>query len=224
MAAQGRVGREIHRATADGGASERVLYSFPAPKSYENILCLQALCLCDLFACAHLEETRKSTYVNIYENKIEYNRPFLCCCQRIDSISVLYFDRDVVRRGKIGKADCCSPCCTHCSICPTCCDACGEGSILYSPPKCPCGLSICCECLCDRHDVLLAPNGPAGTTNACCISSSWLMLYPLVSSSDFNTAFMEVREKCKQQMGGSISPTAPQTMSRGGDKMAGYQG
>jgi len=124
-----RPGRDIQRATMDGGLSERVLYSSAAPETYRSLLVLQGLCRCDCCLISNAEKLRSQTYLTIYENKWEQSTPSSCYCWKFDNIRTMYFDSDEMRQ--VSKAECCSPCCTHCRFCPTCFDAFGEAVILH---------------------------------------------------------------------------------------------
>eukprot|EP01137_Pigoraptor_chileana_P002148 Opistho-2@2238 len=80
------------------------------------------------------DEVQRRTYMTVYENKVEYNAPYMRCCFQCDNVKTLYLDRDIVRQ--VGRAGVCQPACTHCHFCPTCCDVCGEGIIFHGGNVC----------------------------------------------------------------------------------------
>jgi len=99
------------------------------------------------------KELRESTYVQVLENRIEYNYPhsIVTCgfpdiwrvnCHVVDNVSVIYFDRAIIKNA--AKAQACSPMCTHNRCCPTCMDMCGEAVVLYEDsPGCGAGCKCC---------------------------------------------------------------------------------
>lgn len=106
-----------------------VMFHSGAAERYLTCIKIVACLRCDICMCMKAEEIWRSTYVTAWQNKLEYNYPTMFCCCMIDQVGVIYYDRDIL--GQTAKAECCKPCCTHCSPCPTCCDICGEGLVLY---------------------------------------------------------------------------------------------
>eukprot|EP00696_Hemimastix_kukwesjijk_P008796 gnl/Hemi2/21114_TR7003_c0_g1_i1.p1 gnl/Hemi2/21114_TR7003_c0_g1~~gnl/Hemi2/21114_TR7003_c0_g1_i1.p1 ORF type:complete len:234 (+),score=56.69 gnl/Hemi2/21114_TR7003_c0_g1_i1:129-830(+) len=94
--------------------------------------CLSFLKSCGLDrTCCNSEKIRRSTYVRVYENRIESNYPSWCCNRLVDNVVPIYFDREVTQEAHIPA--CCFPCCTHNNCCPTCSGRCGEAVILTGP-------------------------------------------------------------------------------------------
>jgi len=95
------------------------------------------------------KEERKNFYVQVYDNKVEYNEPVTFClglnCEIFDNTKVIHFDRDVLQQA--AKAEnCCQPACSHTSMFPGCCGLWGDTLVLYKPAPCCCGPSQgCCE-------------------------------------------------------------------------------
>jgi hypothetical protein len=79
------------------------------------------------------EELTQRTYIHVMENRLEYNYPSLCCCNQVDDVKVIYYDRNVM--DNVDVAGSCTPFCTHCSLCPTCCDSFG-GAVVLSSDTC----------------------------------------------------------------------------------------
>jgi len=96
------------------------------------------------------KEERKNFYIQVYENKIEYNEPVTFCfgmnCEVFDNTKVIHLDREVMQQA--AKAEnCCQPACSHSSMFPGCCGMWGETLVLYKPVPCCCGQSSgCCTC------------------------------------------------------------------------------
>ena len=96
-------------------------------------------CTC-MYLSSIKEELRKSTYVQVNENRIEYNYPYSCIspscsCVVYDHVHIVYFDRDVMEN-------------------ITTCDTCNS-VILRKPYTCsPCTIethsdhSSCCGMIC----------------------------------------------------------------------------
>jgi hypothetical protein len=151
------------------GSTSRIRYMGYSTR--KPLSCEYYLCGCCSPCKVSQEELRKSTYVAVYDNKIEWNEPSarmgcigggqrpratcdyaLCdcrCCncfngtvQVMDDTHVLYFDRATIQNAAVAK--CCSPMCTHNQCFPDCCQCCGESLVLYETPI-PCCLCSLCE-------------------------------------------------------------------------------
>ncbi|KAG2435491.1 hypothetical protein HYH02_011786 [Chlamydomonas schloesseri] len=111
----------------------KVVYHARASEKYGlYVKCMACWSLNWLVPC---DDMVSRTYLTVYENKIEYSWPFpACCCCTCDQTTTIHLDRPVA--SKASKAECCSPCMTHCSFCPTCCDMCGEGVVIYGAGIC----------------------------------------------------------------------------------------
>mmetsp|Transcript_16726 Transcript_16726/g.23259 ORF Transcript_16726/g.23259 Transcript_16726/m.23259 type:complete len:181 (+) Transcript_16726:87-629(+) len=114
-------------------------------EKYMRLLTLLGVCApCSCLLCTK-EEVFQSTYVQVHENRVEWNYPGITChplkcCRLVDNVQVLYFDRKHAQNS--GKAGPCFPMFTHCSLFPDCCGICGETLILYSTGKCG---GLCCR-------------------------------------------------------------------------------
>ena len=108
-------------------------------------------CLCNSELSKALQQ---STWVTVYENKLEYNYPtsMVTCsfpdiwrinCHISDNIGVIYFDRSVIQNA--AKAEPLEPCCTHNQLSPTCCGLFGETVVIYETVP---GLGKCCGGAC----------------------------------------------------------------------------
>eukprot|EP00461_Guttulinopsis_vulgaris_P001738 UN01738 len=88
------------------------------------------------FSCAQCltKPLNESTYVHLYEDRLEWNITRSWCSTIYDNHKVLYLDRDVVEAQTI--PDCCRPACTHMSCCPTQYDMYGETVMLYGELDC----------------------------------------------------------------------------------------
>lgn len=134
--------------------------------------CYGCLCPWTCMCYEPLSKTiRQSTFVTVYENKIEYNYPqsrvlcsfpdiWRCNCAVYDYTGIIYFDRAVVQNA--AKAEPCTPCCTHNSCFPTCCGCFGETVVLYeNVPGCGacCGgaCSHICTCCVAQNVGVIAP-------------------------------------------------------------------
>lgn len=152
--------------------------------------CMPWTCLCFESVSA---EVQKSTYVQVLENRIEWNYPrawFDCCSYRCnvhvkDNIETLMFDRSLAQNASV--AGCCYPACTH-NGCPTCFGICGEAVVVYETPPMtvadPCNFSwMCrdkkaktCEGACTFCTVY--NNGvEIGTPRTCCSSAHVVLPY-----------------------------------------------
>jgi len=93
--------------------------------------------------CCKKEEVWQSTYLQVHENRIEYNYPgigcnLLKCCKIQDNVRVHYFDKAIMKN--VDKAGPCTPFCTHNTCFPDCCGMCGESVVIHST-----GLMCCCK-------------------------------------------------------------------------------
>ena len=125
--------------TADPNAI-RIVYRTPIDPVMKKCLCFMgAMDLCSGILCKR-NEIYESTYVQVHENRVEFNYPGLktmpCCRSIRDSIQVYYFDDS--RIAKVAKAGCCEPACTHNSCCPTLCGLYGEMAIFTNNRGCCC--------------------------------------------------------------------------------------
>jgi len=110
------------------------------------LCCLGCLNPCSCIMC-NRDRIYQSTYVQVHENRIEFNHPGLRCtlgncltCNCInDHVQVHYFDRNYMQNA--ARVGCCSPACTHNHCCPEHCGCCGEVAIVYSDGCCGC----CCR-------------------------------------------------------------------------------
>lgn len=56
-------------------------YVGEASDAYKSWLTILACCTCDPCLCCKIDDIKKSTYVAVWENKMEFNYPeFHCCC------------------------------------------------------------------------------------------------------------------------------------------------
>jgi len=133
--------------TADPNAI-RIVYRAPISEKYLNFLTCIGICSpCSCIYCKR-KEIFQSTYVQVHENRLEYNYPGLSdnmcaniatCCKVRDVVTVWYFDNAMT--GNVGRASFCQPICTHNTCFPTCCDMCGEAVVVYKRDICK---RICC--------------------------------------------------------------------------------
>mmetsp|Transcript_18787 Transcript_18787/g.33332 ORF Transcript_18787/g.33332 Transcript_18787/m.33332 type:complete len:346 (-) Transcript_18787:102-1139(-) len=176
-----RPGRPIHKATADNGESERVLYSDTPPGRYRHCLVMLGIASCNPCLVSNAEKLRAETYVTVYENKIESSRPCQCWCCGFDRVDVIYFDR--AETAAASKASCCYPFCTHCRFAPTCCDAFGEGVILYGGDMCSprqsCTMSSC---------------------NGICFLCHCKMLWPVRNARELASVIIAARTRAMETM------------------------
>ncbi len=116
------------------GGNSTLIYSAPISDRIVVHHCLATqACPCS-FAVCYTNELRKSSYVHLYEDRIEYSYATSICFQIVDNPAVLYLDRDVAQLSTV--PDCCRPFLTHCSCCPTGFDSCGEGLFLHGENTC----------------------------------------------------------------------------------------
>lgn len=116
----------IYQAPPQGPAN-KVIFRAAASERWKT--CFQIGACLSLNCCAfvHAEEMRRRKYIEVQENRIEWNDPIhLCFCCVWDSTKVLYYDRSLFENGA-SKAGCCNPCP---ALCPTCFDICGEAVVL----------------------------------------------------------------------------------------------
>eukprot|EP00992_Anisonema_acinus_P002902 TRINITY_DN1168_c0_g1_i1.p3 TRINITY_DN1168_c0_g1~~TRINITY_DN1168_c0_g1_i1.p3 ORF type:complete len:161 (+),score=24.55 TRINITY_DN1168_c0_g1_i1:53-535(+) len=122
----------------DPGTSHRlansihVRYTTMASKKYWKLLCCSSLICC---GCLNTSAALRRTYLEVHENRVEFNEAVPWLCGVHDWVSVVYFDRRLAEAA--GRASCCTPSCTHCQCFPTCCDLCGEGVVLHRS-RCRC--------------------------------------------------------------------------------------
>lgn len=146
-----KVRRPIHGIlplNSEGKQVDRLVNNVKAADSYKKLLCCLACLRLDVCMMCKLDSLMESTYVQAWENKLEYNYPMIVCCCMVDNVGVIYYDRAILR--KADKAGMCKPCCTHMSLCPTCCDICGEGLVLHGAWAWSTELTavpgLCCTC------------------------------------------------------------------------------
>ena len=157
-------------------------------------------CMCDEELSKAVKE---STYVQVLENRIEYNYPstYVTCsfpdiwrlnCHVVDNVGVIYYDRAIAQHA--AKAEPCSPCCTHNSCSPTNCGLCGESMVLYEtvPGMCAfCGSSCSHPCTC-CHIFNVGVNAP-GIVNRHCCAAQHVMFHYVKDASGLATAINETR-------------------------------
>jgi hypothetical protein len=141
-------------------------------------------CLCPCTAMWYeplSKELRQSTYVEVLENRIEYNYPYsvVTCsfpdcwrinCQVVDNTGVIYFDRAVIANAAVAEP--CAPSCTHNSCTPTCFGMFGESVVLYEDVP---GMGACCGGSCAHmttccHVQNVGVNAPGVMPRACCVA------------------------------------------------------
>lgn len=71
--------RKIHQAVAVPGDEAVVFRAAPSEK-YKRRLCCCAALRCDVRACMHIDDVWHSTYVTVWEHKIETSYPVYCYC------------------------------------------------------------------------------------------------------------------------------------------------
>eukprot|EP01122_Echinamoeba_exundans_P016545 TRINITY_DN8420_c0_g1_i1.p2 TRINITY_DN8420_c0_g1~~TRINITY_DN8420_c0_g1_i1.p2 ORF type:complete len:192 (+),score=25.04 TRINITY_DN8420_c0_g1_i1:146-721(+) len=137
----------------------QVMHRAKIDPRYKNYLCCIGICIPCSCMCCLKDQVYESTYVQIHENRLEFNYPVatslggLCwglldsrCCAVKDNVHVLYWDHWLV--SGVGRAGCCTPACTHCSFFPTCCDICGQG-VIFHDTYCPCWRHFMLGCIQD---------------------------------------------------------------------------
>jgi hypothetical protein len=137
---------------------------------------------CSLALC-NSTELKRSTYVHLYEDRLEWNYPSACCSTIYDNPGVLYLDRDITEHAQVPS--CCSPCCTHNSCWPTCFDLYGE-VVMFS------GEGRCCFLSGARNWGMPHSNTPA--TYGCgiptpfcgilCCKNQWVFIPHLVDAQE----------------------------------------
>lgn len=110
-----------------------VRYRAPISRKYKR--CLILMGLGGTCGCCRAEQALARTYLEVHDNRVEYNYPVPTLCCVVDAVDVLYFDRDIM--ASVDRAGFCSPLFTHCVFFPTCCDMVGEG-IVFSAECCQC--------------------------------------------------------------------------------------
>ena len=169
------------------------------------------LCPCSCMWYEPLSKAlRESTYVQVLENRIEYNYPYsmITCsfpdiwrvnCHVIDHTGVIYFDRAVTQHAEV--AECCSPCLTHNQCCPSCCGLFGETVVLYENVP---GMGACCGGACNNlctccHVFNVGVNAPGIVSRHCC-AAQHLMLPCVKDAKDLAEAINKTRdERLKNQ-------------------------
>lgn len=157
---------------------------------------LLGLCSCSPPALCAQNELFDSFYVDVHENRVEYNDPVpgICCCNTIsDNVVVMYYDRTLAQQ--VTPAGCCSPFCTHMSCCPTCFGCCGEGVVFHG--------SKCCGSCCDHNLTRVH------AADYCCCSS-WSMLIGVDNARQVADAINAARQLYKSGVkSSSIVTTQP---------------
>jgi hypothetical protein len=99
---------------------------------YDKLKCYYRCCFLD---CCISEDTINRTYVDVYENRIEFNVPrsCICGCCPWDAAQTMYFDR---MSHDLTAGGCCTPCPY---FCPHNCNYCGETLIFKKGCGCPTG-------------------------------------------------------------------------------------
>jgi len=145
-----------------------LVYTSYAHPDIKKMFCLHTL-QCECWQCGFSDHVAnnlaKSTYVKVYDNRIEWNEPTnfgshytlpgLCnicnwACHQSDNISTVHYDRALVGNAVVAQS-CCRPCMTHSECCPNGCMCFehGESIVLYAnTPKCDCSACACCKCIC----------------------------------------------------------------------------
>jgi len=169
------------------------------------------------FALCHSKELQKSSYVHLYEDRIEWNFPTSVCMQIVDNPQVLYLDRDVAELQTV--PDCCRPACTHCFCAPTCWDLSGEVLMLH-------GLGTCCFV---KGGKISAMALPGGNYDGCpqllvgrplpCLNRSWLYIPHLDNANELKFEVRKVRTslvaaKIAQQLTGSAAAASSSAQAR----------
>jgi len=136
-----------------------LLHTSYAHKDFGKLVCFRTICSGNFMMCGCMETVQKalaaSTYVKVYDNKIEFNEPMnmavpyvtpgLCnvcnwACLQGDNITTLHYDRALMANAVVAQ-DWCQPCGTHSDPCPNGCGPwrAGESVVLYANvAKCRC--------------------------------------------------------------------------------------
>lgn len=151
------------------------------------------------FALCNSRELAASTYVHLYEDRLEWNYPASCCATIYDNNGVLYLDRDIAEFQTIPS--CCTPFCTHCSCAPTCFDAFGEMLMLS-------GTASCCFVKGDRPWGLPPMNTPSAYCCYCpmpfcgkplpCLNKNWVFFPHLKDAQTLKFKIRTQRQKLMQ--------------------------
>ena len=134
-------------------AGRRGAFDGSAPSPF--LIALGGLGVLALTASVFCTAIRESTYIQVLENRIEFNYPtsFVTCsfpdfwrvnCHVQDNIGVIYYDRSILQN--VAPAECCTPCCTHNRCCPNNCGCTGEAIILYENRVGAAGCANTCAC------------------------------------------------------------------------------
>eukprot|EP00455_Lapot_gusevi_P002229 TRINITY_DN10869_c0_g1_i3.p1 TRINITY_DN10869_c0_g1~~TRINITY_DN10869_c0_g1_i3.p1 ORF type:complete len:210 (+),score=62.22 TRINITY_DN10869_c0_g1_i3:69-698(+) len=196
------VGRKIYSTTNKG----KVDIIYHAQVHNENARCGHILyCLCIPCSCKAYgpvsQALRESTYVQVLENRIEWNYPdsmfypHRCDCIVSDNVKVLYFDRALAQNAAV--AECCSPMCTHNSCCPTCFGMCGETLVLYeNVPGC-CDCKNCCFTCGKAH-----PGGAnVGQIPRLCCVKEHILLPCITNAKELADSINAARDQRIKQLG-----------------------
>jgi len=200
--------RDIQLAKGAAG-SERLIHSeLLHENGMKTCHLLQTLCSCDFLNLGAFPEKYKSSYINVYETKVEANLPYFCCCVRMDNVLVVYFDVEQAKYQE--KAGLCKPCCTHNHCCPTCFDMCGEGVVLHGDTL---------QCL-NKRKLASAPFAYCQSYNPCTPCRPFVIL-PFVTDASklagiIGQAQKSAADKVSQGMlvqeAGTCAPPQQQTM------------
>lgn len=184
------------------GGTTTLIYSAPISDKivFSHFFLTQTFC-CSLALC-HSEQLKASTYVHVYDDRLEYNYAFSICYQIIDAPQVLYLDRDIAELQT--QADCCRPALTHCSFAPSCWDATGEVLMLH-------GAGHCCFTKGGRifgNPMMPNPAAMGCTGMPCpqlliglpapCLNRNWIFLPHLEDANKLKFEVRKVRENLVQ--------------------------
>ena len=151
---------------------------------------------------------KESTYVQVLENRIEWNVPYSYCtgdllcpwrvnCHMVDNTKVLYFDRALAAHAQ--EAGMCSPACTHNDCIPTCCDMCGQTLVMYEEvPSCQ-GCRECCTC-CHVYN----SSASVGQRPRTCCSASHVKVECLKDAKHLAEAINKARDTRLKQLSAFI--------------------
>eukprot|EP00820_Chromera_velia_P031137 Cvel_13645.t1-p1 / transcript=Cvel_13645.t1 / gene=Cvel_13645 / organism=Chromera_velia_CCMP2878 / gene_product=hypothetical protein / transcript_product=hypothetical protein / location=Cvel_scaffold941:3185-6265(-) / protein_length=194 / sequence_SO=supercontig / SO=protein_coding / is_pseudo=false len=103
--------RDIHLAR-EFATSERLIHQEGVSSGYRKWIYFVSGCTCNWVQFFKAEELFKSTYINVYETKIEFNYPaYNCCYSDFDNVAMLYYDRVYFETPQISSCCCTSACC-----------------------------------------------------------------------------------------------------------------